>query len=754
MSEDSSYTGTRRTVLKGIGAATLGAGMAGSATASVNTVVSDSERLGPVTPHDTIYQILVDRFSDGDPNNNDFSDFDSSLVDGTGKDLKLYQGGDWQGIIDRIPYLVDMGISAVWISAPNQNREERIEDEQDDGSVDVWTSYHGYHAKNYFSPHRFFGDMGDFEAMRDALHNNDIKLVVDFVSNHTSRWQNPTRDYKAEHGRLYEPDKDTNGNYVFDSDGNAVGSNLLADPHGQNADWFHNLGDPESGDTSRFAYRYNDLASLADFNHEYSEPVSHLIDAAQFWKGKGVDGFRHDATLHTNPAFSRVLKDAIDDDAGGPITHFGEFFISRPDPKYGEYESFPDRTGINNLDFEYMRAQTSVFGDFSETMTDFGQMLIYTTDDYTHEHQAINFVDNHDVGRFRLTQQNDAVYNAALAAVMTVRGTPKIYYGTEQYVDPDGDSPNEGRVYMEADYQFDKSTTAYNVISKLASLRKENLGLAYGQTFIRHDSDDVIVFERSFYDHDVVVAINRQPDQSESVPSVSTELPDGTYTDELDNLLGGGSIDASGGTLDSFTLGGGEVNVWASTPSTSPTTPRLGTLVSTMGSAGQTVYLYGEGLGTDVTVEFGGVEATVNAGSENHVEVVVPNAAPGEVSVTASRNGQSSNDLVFTLLSGAQTQVVFHVNAETAPGENVHVVGNVPELGAWDPSEAPEAMHNPNYPEWFLPVAVPTDTQLEFKFVKMADDGTVTWESGSNRTFTSPPQRSGVGSTPTYDWRS
>ncbi|MFC7115088.1 carbohydrate-binding module family 20 domain-containing protein [Natronoarchaeum sp. GCM10025703] len=173
-----------------------------------------------------------------------------------------------------------------------------------------------------------------------------------------------------------------------------------------------------------------------------------------------------------------------------------------------------------------------------------------------------------------------------------------------------------------------------------------------------------------------------------------------------------------------------------------------------MGSAGQTVYLYGDGLGTDVSVQFGGVDATVVDGSENHVEVVVPNATPGDVAVTASRDGQTSNELAFSLLSGPQTQVVFHVNAQTDPGENIHVVGNVPELGDWDPAEAPEAMHNPNYPEWFLPVGVPTDTNLEFKFVKIADDGTVTWESGSNRTFTSPAQRSGVGSTPTYDWRS
>lgn len=80
--------------------------------------------------------------------------------------------------------------------------------------------------------------MQDFIALRDALHSNGIKLVIDFVSNHSSRWQNPTLNYQPEDGRLYEPDKDENGNYVFDSNGNPVDyngdgivENLLADPH-------------------------------------------------------------------------------------------------------------------------------------------------------------------------------------------------------------------------------------------------------------------------------------------------------------------------------------------------------------------------------------------------------------------------------------------------------------------------------------------------------------------------------------------
>jgi len=764
MGEEPKFQKSRRNVLKGIAGLPLFSDfdvVEGNDLSPINaenissdlTLASAPNNLGPVTPRDTLYQILTDRFYDGNTSINDFADFESALYGGTGDDLKLYQGGDWKGITDKVQYFANMGIGAIWISAPYRNRESRIEDENDDGTTDVWTSYHGYHAHNYYPTHRFFGDMSAFETMRDTLHNNGIKLIIDFVSNHTSREKNPTKNLKEEDGKLYEPDKDSNGNYVFDSDGNAVGDNLLADPNNDVNGWFHGEGD-RGGNSSTFGYRHKDLGWLADFSHENDPVVDHLFNAAQFWKSKGVDGFRHDATLHMNPAFAKTLKDAIDSEPGGPVTHFGEFFITRPDPKYDEYASFPDRTGIHNLDFEYSRAQTNVFGDFSETMTDFGNMLTKTHDDYTHEHHQISFIDNHDVTRFRYIQPNNKPYHAAIAALLTARGTPKVYYGLEQYVEPQGDLPNEGRIFMQTDGAFDKTTTAYGLIQDLSQLRRDNLGIAYGQTNILHTSDDVIVYERKFYDHVVVIAINRQPDQSESVPSVGTALPDGTYSDYLGGTLSGQSVDISSGSIDSFTLSGGEVNVWVDTPSLGTDIPRIGSVVSTMGRAGNTVYIYGTGLGGDVTVEFGSTTATVNSNSNDQITATVPDASPGSVDITVSKNGNTSNTYAYELLSGDPVQVIFHIDVDTDPGETIHVTGNLPELGDWTPEEGSEGFMNPNYPKWFLPVSVPKNTTFEFKFVKIDDSGNVTWEGGSNRTFTSPSTTNGVDDTPMYTWQS
>lgn len=720
--------------------------------------------LGPITPRDVVYQIVTDRFWDGDATNNVPVGFDPSLFDGTGTDLKLYQGGDWQGIIDQLDYLDGMGVTALWISAPYANRDTVIEDHQSDGSIDRWTSFHGYHVRNFFDVNEHFGTLEEFHDLRDALHTRDMKLVIDFVANHTSRWQNPTLGFIPEDGLLYEPDRDGSGEYCFDAagvpadcSGDGLTEYLVADPNNDVDAWFHGLGD-RGGDDSRYGYRYRDLGSLADLNHANPQVIEHVERAAGFWKAQGIDGFRHDATLHMDPAFAKGLRDAIDSAPGGPVTHFGEFFIGRPDPKYAEYASFPDRTGIHNLDFEYFRSSTNTFGTFTESMSDFGAMLLQTSSDYQHEHHAVTFVDNHDVTRFRYIQPNDRPYHAALATLLTARGTPNIYYGTEQYVSSADASDIAGRVFLQTEAALDETTTAYQLIATLADLRKTNDGLAFGMTSILHTTDDVLVFEREFYDHRVVVAVNRQPDLGFSVPELTVGLPPGSYVDELGGLLDGGPIGvtsvAGESRIPSFMLSPGEVSVWASTPS-SPSAPRIGTTIASTGRAGNEVLLVGSGLDGAVDVQFDGVSANVLANDEGSILATVPAGAPtGDVAITVTKGGVTSNTAAYEVLTGDQVQVVFHVDASTSFGENIHVVGNVAELGAWDPARATEAMLTPEYPVWFLPVSVPAGANLEFKFVRVDQLGNVTWESGSNRVLTAPPGPNGVALSPVYDWRS
>lgn len=712
--------------------------------------------LGPVTSKDTVYQIITDRFSDGDSNNNIPNGFDKALFDGSGSDLKLYQGGDWKGIINKIPYLKDMGITAVWISAPYENRDTEILDYQSDGSLNKWTSFHGYHVRNYFATNKHFGTLNEFKTLRDALHAEGIKLIIDFVTNHTSRYQNPTNGFQPEDGKLYAPDKtdtgyavDSDGNF-YDANGDGILENLIADPNNDKNGWFHHFGD-RAGDDSRWAYRNKELGSLADFSQENQDVVKFLETATNYWVGMGIDGLRHDATLHMNPAFVKGLKDSVAENT--TISHFGEYFIGRPDPKYKDYVYFPKQTGVNNLDFEMYRSLTSTFGDFSKSMQDFGEMLQYTQRDYEHENQAVTFIDNHDVTRFGYIQHNEKVYNAGLAAMLASRGIPNIYYGTEQYVRPGDSSDVAGRIFMDKSSSFNQNTTAYKLIKEMSDLRKDSDAIAYGETNIRYSDDDVIVFERKFYDDVALVAINRRPDKTYTIPTVHTSLPSGKHLDSLNGLLSGSEITVDNGIISNLELTGGEVNVWTS-KDTTISTPKIGDIISTMGRVGNTVYIHGKGFENTSSVKFGNAEAPILANDGTKITIQVPKeATPGYNEVTITTPTGVSNKIDYNVLSGDQNQIVFHVKAETRLGENIYVVGNIPELGNWDVNKCPEAFLNPNHPEWYLPVSVPAGKEIKFKFIKKDASGQVIWEENiPNRSIRSSDEVSGVIDTPVYNW--
>lgn len=112
---------------------------------------------------DTIYQIVTDRFYDGDPSNNPSGDiFDKN-------DPRKYHGGDWAGITDKIEdgYLTNMGVTAIWISSPVENIT----------SIDPSNNsaaYHGYWGRDFFRTNKFFGSMDDFTELVETAHNNDI----------------------------------------------------------------------------------------------------------------------------------------------------------------------------------------------------------------------------------------------------------------------------------------------------------------------------------------------------------------------------------------------------------------------------------------------------------------------------------------------------------------------------------------------------------------------------------------------------
>lgn len=671
---------------------------------------------------DVIYQIVTDRFADGDPSNNP----SWNAYSPTHTDLKLYHGGDWRGIINKINdgYFAGMGVSALWISQPVENIYSVI-----NYSGVNSTAYHGYWARDFKRTNPAFGSMSDFQELVDTAHAQNIKVIIDFAPNHTSP-ASETQPSFAENGRLYD-----NGNLIAGYTGDTQGI------------FHHNKGTDFSSLEDGI---YRNLYDLADINHHNNRTDAYFKESIKLWLDMGIDGIRVDAVKHMPAGWQKNWMAYI---AGyQPVFTFGEWFLGA-----GEHDpnniDFANESGMSLLDFSFGQKVRQVFRDNTDNMYGLNNMLVETQSDYTHIHDQVTFIDNHDMDRFKLGN-NDRRLEQALAFTLTSRGVPAIYYGTEQYMTGNGDPNN--RAFMTS---YSTDTPAYKIIGKLAPLRKSNPAIAYGTTEERWMNNDVYIYERNFGDSTALVAINRSTTVSASVSGLQTSLPAGTYEDELDGLLNGNSISVnSTGAVTAFNLPAGAAAVWQYT--TDQTTPIIGNIGTDLGKAGTTLTIDGRGFGeAKGTVYFGTTAVTgsqIIDWEDSQIQVIVPAATPGPQSIkvsTASALNSNSYDS-FNLLAGDQVSVRFIVkNANTAYGENVYLTGNTAELGNWNPDQAIGPFFNQiitAYPSWYYDVSVPAGTELQFKFMKR-NGTTTTWENGSNHTYTAPT--SGVG-TVIVDWQS
>ncbi len=671
---------------------------------------------------DVIYQIFTDRFSDGNPSNNP----SGALFDGSCTNLKLYCGGDWQGIIDKINdnYFTNLGVTALWISQPVENIYSVI-----NYSGVNNTSYHGYWARDFKKTNPFYGTMAEFQQLVNAAHAKGIKIVIDFAPNHTSPAMETNSSF-AENGRLYD-NGTLLGGYTNDTNGY----------------FHHNLGTDFSSLEDGI---YRNLYDLADINHHNNTMDAYFKDAIKLWLDMGIDGIRVDAVKHMPFGWQKNWMSYIYNYK--PVFTFGEWFLGAIENDPNNVH-FANTSGMSLLDFRFAQKVRQVFRDNTDTMYGLNAMINSTASDYAQVADQVTFIDNHDMDRFKSSAVSNRRLEQALAFTLTSRGVPAIYYGTEQYMTGNGDPGNRARMSS-----FSQTTTAFNVISTLAPLRKTNPAIAYGTTQERWINNDVYIYERKFGDSAAVVAINRNQSSSASISGLLTSFPAGTYTDVLGGLLNGNSLTVgSGGTASTFNLAAGAVAVWQYTPA--QTTPVIGHVGPVMGKAGNVVTIDGRGFGaTKGTVYFGTTAVTganIVSWEDTQIKAVVPSVTPGQYNVkirTASAVDSNAYN-GYNILTADQVTVRFVVNnASTVYGENVYLVGNVAELGNWTPANAIGPMFNQvihSYPTWYYDVSVPANTALQFKFIKK-NGSVVTWEGGSNHTFTTP---SSGTATVTVNWQ-
>ncbi|MGH9494760.1 MAG: alpha-amylase family glycosyl hydrolase [Candidatus Sulfotelmatobacter sp.] len=670
-----------------------------------------------------IYQIVTDRFFNGSTANDNPSQ-SSGLFDSTRTNWQAYWGGDLSGIQAKMAYLKSMGVTAIWISPTVDNENANLA-----SGTPIGAPYHGYDARDFMRVEEHFGDSSNswtaFDNLTSAAHTNGIKVIVDWANNH-SNYQGG-----GEFGALYN-----NGTFMA-SDSN--------DPNG----YFHH--NPGIGDfNDRYQLQYYTLESLEDLNQENSTIDSYLKTAVHQFQTHGADGFRLDAIKHVTWGWEYSFANSVFNQA--PSFLYGEWYNNNPgDTMYHDAYKFANKTGINELDFGVNQGVRDVFGS-NANFSELDGNISAENSNFTWNNDQVTFFDSHDESRLLTINNNNNRLHEAMAFLLTARGIPVILYGDEQYLhnDTNGGGDPYCRVWMSS---FSTTTTAYKLISKLAGLRQStNDALAYGTYQQRWMNNDVYIYERQFFNDVVLVAINKNDTTGYAISGLNTALPAGTYSDYLGGLLGGSDLTVTTGSggnnpANNFTLPAHTVAVWQSTAT--PATPEAGSIGPTLGQPGMKVTIAGKGFGAATgKILFGTTATTINSWSDASVTFIVPSVTNGAYQVQLKNGGASANTIQFTVLTAKLIPVTFTVNnaTPTSPGDYIFLTGSTIELGNWGTTfdTAIGPMLDPSYPNWFLNTAMPAGAVIQFKFIKIAASGTVTWENGSNHQYTVPA--SGTGS--------
>jgi glycosidase len=661
---------------------------------------------------DVIYQVMLDRFFDGDPTNND-PQGDTGLYDSTKANWKLYWGGDLAGLTQKMSYLAGMGITAVWISPPVDNSHLAVYTPDWSGPQ---AGYHGYWARDFYKIDPHLGTWADFDTLVNTAHANGIKIIVDFAPNHSN--PNDTGEY----GSIYN-----SGTFQ------AAYNN---DPNG----WFHHNGGITNWN-DQYQDQYYNLADLADLAQENSSVDSYLKGAMTQLLNHGVDGVRVDAVKHM-PApgggWTRTLADGVE--AQNPHYMIGEWYLSSiNDPTYWLAKQYANKSGISLLNFPLNVAIRNVFGS-GQAATQLDSVISQEETDFTWLNDQGTFVDNHDMSRFLTLDNNTSALHEALAVTLTAPGIPIVYYGTEQYLhnDTNGGGDPYNRPMMNT---FSTTTQAYSLIQNLASLRHSNPALAYGTYRQRWMNNDVFIFERQFYNSVSLIAVNKSANSQYSIGGLYTSLPAGSYGDYLSGAFGGNGITVgSGGAVTDFNLAANSIAVWQYTAG-EPSTPEVGSAGPELVRPGDKLIVDGQGFGASGNITVGGTAATVQSWSSHSVTVTVPGIAGGQYGVQVC-TASCSNSYLVNVASAAQVPVTFTVYSAppTQVGDNVYLTGQFAELGNWGTTTitAIGPMMAPNYPNWFLMASVPACYTIQFKYIIIRANGAVQWENGANHSFTAP----------------
>ncbi|KAA1248118.1 glycoside hydrolase family 13 protein [Aquimarina sp. RZ0] len=353
---------------------------------------------------DVMYLIMPDRFSNGDIHNDSHKE---TIEKVNRSNPGGRHGGDIQGIINHLEYLKDLGVTAVWSTPLLEDNEPTY-------------SYHTYAQSDLYKIDPRYGTNEDYKRLASEMHKLDMKLIMDYVTNHWGSQHWMIKDVPAKDWIHQWPEGFKRSNYRMTTQFDTHASKI--DRKGCMNGWF---------DTT-----------MPDMNQSNSLVLNYIIQNAIWWiEYADLDGFRVDTysynDKHGIAAWTKAIMDEYPDfNIVGEVWMHDQSQISywQKDSKIGAIDTYNSYLP-SVMDFTLHDAIMVMFNE-DEDSWDKGMIRAY--DNFTHDFLYANtnnillFAGNHDTNRINEVYQSDInKYKMVMTLIFTTRGIPQIYYGDE-----------------------------------------------------------------------------------------------------------------------------------------------------------------------------------------------------------------------------------------------------------------------------------------------------------------------------------
>ncbi|WP_288147897.1 glycoside hydrolase family 13 protein [Bacteroides acidifaciens] len=455
---------------------------------------ADAAQIEGFNSSDVLYLIMPDRFANGDASNDVIPGMLEDRVDRN--DSFARHGGDFKGIEQHLDYIADLGVTSVWLNPIQENDMQG-------------GSYHGYAITDYYQADRRFGSNEEFRTLVEQAHSKGLKIVMDMIFNHCGSENYLFKDMPSKDWFNFK------GNYVQTTFKTATQSDPYASDYEKKIavdGWF--------------------TQSMPDFNQRNRHVATYLIQSSIWWiEYAGINGIRQDT--HPYADFDMMARwcKAVNDEyprfnivgetwlGNNVLISYWQKNSPLAHPRNSYLPTVMDFPLMDHMNKAFDEETTDGYGGLSRLHEYLSQDIVFA--DPMH---LLTFLDNHDTSRFYRSEadtKNLDRYKQALAFLLTTRGIPQIYYGTEILMAADkangdgllrcdfpGGWQNDTHNYFDAANRTALQNEAFSYLKKLLQWRKGNEVIAKGK--LKHFSprQGVYAYERKHGDQSVVVFLN------------------------------------------------------------------------------------------------------------------------------------------------------------------------------------------------------------------------------------------------------